>query len=151
MTTAKQQQNRKKYTKDYKLKEIQKSLTHKARLKKEYLRALKEEGYSVPDKKADGKSKEEIRRLKQEQRDKNRKKLEEQKRGKKWAKKEQQEASEDRRRSELENIKHIKSKMDEREKRKQKLTKKTRTGQPLMGPKIEDLLGKIKGDDTYTK
>ncbi|QLL31816.1 hypothetical protein HG536_0B06840 [Torulaspora globosa] len=151
MATAKQQQNRKKYTKDYKLKEIQKSLTHKARLKKEYLKALKEEGYSVPDKKPVGKSKEEIRKLKKEVRDRNRKKLEEQKHSKKQAKKEQREASEDRRKKELENIKHIKSKMDQREKRKQRLTKKTRTGQPLMGPKIEDLLGKIKEDDTYTK
>lgn len=151
MATAKQQHNRKKFTKDYKLKEIQKSLTHKARLKKGYLKALKEEGYSIPDKKPVGKSKEEIRKLKTELREKGRKKLDEKKYDKKQAKKEQREASEDRRKRDIEDIKNVKNKMEQREKRKQRMTKRTRSGQPLMGPKIEDLLGKIKEDDTYTR
>lgn len=151
MATAKQQLNRKKYTKDYKLKEIQKSLTQKARLKKEYLKALKEEGYTVPDKEPTRKSKEEIRRIKTEQKENSRRKLDEKKQLKKHAKKEQRTAVEERRKQELENIKNIKSKIEQREKRKQKLTKRTRSGQPLMGPKIEDLLGKIKEDDTYTR
>lgn len=151
MATAKQQHNRKKFTKEYKVKEIQKNLTQKARLKKEYLKALKEEGYSVPEKNHNGKAKDEIRKLKVGLREKGQKKLDEKKEIKKERKKEQREDAEARRRKELEDIKQVKIKMDERERRKKRLSKKTRTGQPRMGPKIDDLLSKIKEDDTYTR
>lgn len=151
MATAKQQHNRKKFTKEYKVKEIQKNLTQKARLKKEYLKALKEEGYSVPEKNPNGKSKDEIRKLKAGLREKGQKKLDEKKEIKKERKKEQREDAEARRRKQLEDIKQVKVKMDERERRKKRLSKKTRTGQPRMGPKIDDLLSKIKEDDTYTR
>jgi hypothetical protein len=39
-------------------------------------------------------------------------------------------------------------KREERLKKKERLSAKTRTGQPLMGPRIENLLEKIKKDFT---
>lgn len=151
MATTKQQHNRKKFTKEYKVREIQKNLTQKARLKKEYLKALKEEGYSVPEKAPSGKSKQDYRKLKAELRDEGKRKFDEKKEIKKERKRQQREEAEERRTRELENIKQVKAKMDERERRKKRLSQKTRTGQPLMGPKINDLLSKIREDDTYTR
>ena len=104
MGTAKQNQNRKKFTREYKVKEIQRSITKKTRLRKEYLKALKDEGYAVPEKEPKTVAKESVRKIKE--------------------------------------ARAIEG--------KKKLTQRTRTGQPLMGPKIEDLLDKIKTDDTYT-
>lgn len=151
MATAKQQHNRKKFTKEYKVKEIQKNLTQKARLKKEYLKALKEEGYTVPEKNETGRSKEDFKRAREELRGKGQRKFDEKKEIKKDRKKQQREDIEARRNQELEHIQEVKNKMEERERRKKKFSKRTRTGQPLMGPKIDDLLSKIKEDDTYTR
>lgn len=151
MATFKQQQNRKKYTKEYKVKEIQKSLTKKARLKKGYLKALKEEGYSIPDKKPKSSSSNEVEKLSTDLREKGKKKLDEKKEIKQERKRQQRALLEERRKNELESIKKAKERLEERERRKKRLSKRTRSGQPLMGPKIEDMLSKIKEDETYTR
>lgn len=44
-------------------------------------------------------------------------------------------------------IKNAEKKKAEREKKKESLSQKTRTGQPLMGPRIANLLEKIQKDN----
>ena len=65
MGTAKQSQNRKKFTREYKVKEIQRSITKKTRLRKEYLKALKDEGYTVPERETRTGAKESVRKMKE--------------------------------------------------------------------------------------
>ena len=169
MATSKQQLNRKKFTKEYKVKQIQKNIAKRTRLKKQYLKALKEEGYSVPSKdeltnnngnddlksESDASSistkKKSVKDLKEEKRLAGMAKIDEKKRLKKERLKRQREEREMRRQKELERIKLSKEKHLQRERRSKRLTQKTSTGQPLMGPKIADLLERIKKDDTYTK
>ena len=171
MATSKQQFNRKKFTKEYKVKQIQKNITKRTRLKKQYLKALKEEGYSVPSKDKLSNSKESnaddhnaddetvststknksVKDLKEEKRLAAKAKIDERKRLKKEKLDKQREEREMRRQKELERIKLSKERYLQREKRSKRLTQKTRTGQPLMGPKISDLLERIKKDDIYTK
>lgn len=175
MATSKQRFNRKKFTKEYKVKQIQKNITKRTRLKKQYLKALKEEGYSVPSKEQSSNSKKRdlndnddilnsnndtvsisirkksVKDLKEEKRLAGKAKIDEKKRLKKEKLKKQREEREMRRQKELERIKLSKEKHLQREKRSKRLTQKTRTGQPLMGPKISDLLERIKKDDIYTK
>ncbi|EDO17476.1 hypothetical protein Kpol_1058p13 [Vanderwaltozyma polyspora DSM 70294] len=154
MATAKQQENRKKFTKEYKVKEIKKSLTRKARLKKEYLKALHDEGYSVPEKQpgsgAGAGGARDYKSIKAARTEANKQRAIEMKvmkRERKMGKKQHFEQS---RKDEMANIAMLKQKEVDREKRKKKMTQRTRTGQPKMGPKIDDLLSKIKSDDTYT-
>ena len=144
MGTAKQNQNRKKFTREYKVKEIQRSITKKTRLRKEYLKALKDEGYAVPEKEPKTVAKESVRKIKEARAIEGKKKLDEKK------ERMQKDELNKQRNEQLERIRVSKEKFQRREDRKKKLTQRTRTGQPLMGPKIEDLLDKIKTDDTYT-
>ncbi|CAG58963.1 uncharacterized protein GVI51_F01309 [Nakaseomyces glabratus] len=141
--------NGKKFTKEYKVKAIQQNITRKARLKKEYLKALKEEGYAVPEKET-SRREVNVKKLKEDKRLEGKKKIDEKKELKKQRKREQREKLEERRRKEEEKVKIIRQKEQEREQKRRKMTKRTRSGQPLMAPKIEDLLSKIKNDDTYT-
>ena len=150
MGTAKQNQNRKKFTREYKVKEIQRSITKKTRLRKEYLKALKDEGYAVPEKEPKTVAKESVRKIKEARAIEGKKKLDEKKEIKKQRKRMQKDELNKQRSEQLERIRVSKEKLQRREDRKKKLTQRTRTGQPLMGPKIEDLLDKIKTDDTYT-
>lgn len=139
----------KKFTREYKVKEIQKNLIKKARLKKEYLKTLKKEGYSVPEKDT-SKEKFDFKKSKQQKAFANKKRFDEKKELNRQKKKSQHEKAERRREEEVRRIKEVKEKERVRETRTRKLNQRTRTGQPLMGPKIEDLLDKIKSDDTYT-
>ncbi|CAI1573364.1 hypothetical protein SEUBUCD646_0L01340 [Saccharomyces eubayanus] len=150
MGTAKQSQNRKKFTREYKVKEIQRSITKKTRLRKEYLKALKDEGYTVPEKEPRTGVKDSVRKIKEARATEGKKKLDEKKEIKKQRKKLQRDELNERRNDELERIRVSKEKFQMREDRKKRMTQRTRSGQPLMGPKIEDLLDKIKTDDTYT-
>ncbi|AMD20198.1 HDL546Cp [Eremothecium sinecaudum] len=134
----------KKYTKEYKIKEIQKNLLKRARLKKQYLKSLKEEGYELPEKQT--KPRLPLEQLKKE----NKRKVDEKKEFKRQRKQTEKEKAEKRRQNEVEKVMIAKQKQEIREKKREKLTRKTRTGQPLMGPKIGDLLDKIKNDSTYT-
>ncbi|CAR28378.1 ZYRO0F02618p [Zygosaccharomyces rouxii] len=151
MPTSKQIRNRDKFTKEYKVKEIQRNLTKKARLRKEYLKALKSEGYEVPDKKPTPVSKDDIKHLKEERALQGKRKLDEKKEIKKQRKRLQAEHAQEAKRKEEERIKIIEQKAQEREKRKVKMTQKTKTGQPKMGPKIDDMLDKIKNNSLYTE
>ncbi|CCK72646.1 Fyv7p KNAG_0L00230 [Huiozyma naganishii CBS 8797] len=152
MPTEKQQRNRKKFTREYKVREIQKNITKKTRLRKNYFKALKEEGYTVPEKPehdAD-KTKANIQRMKQEKVSQGKMKFDEKKEMKRQRQRSKREEEEARRQRQLDRLKESKAKHIERENRSKRLTQKTRSGQPLMGPKIGDLLEKIKTDDTYT-
>lgn len=151
MATSKQIDNRKKFTKEYKVKEIQKNLTKKARLRKEYLKVLKEEGYSVPEKNPDTVKTYDAKKAKEERILQGKKRYDEKKEIKRQRKLSQKEQAELRKDREVERIKMAKEKQVDREKRKRRMTQKTKSGQPKMGPKINDLLDKIKGDDTYTR
>lgn len=151
MGTEKQRFNSKKFTKEYKVREIQKSITKKTRLRKNYLKALKEEGYNIPEKREESRAKVNVKQLKEERAQQGKRKVDEKKELKRERQKIKRETAEERRNSQLERIKLSKQKHLERESRSQRLTQKTRSGQPLMGPKIEDLLDKIKHDDTYTR
>lgn len=142
--------NGKKFTKEHKVRAIQQNITRKARLRKEYFKALKEEGYSVPEQR-ESRREVNVKKLKEDKKLEGKKKIDEKKELKRLRKKEQREKAEERRRLEAEKVKTIRQKEQEREAKKRKMTKRTRSGQPLMGPKIEDLLSKIKTDDTYTK
>ena len=133
------------------MKEIQKSITKKTRLKKEYFKALKEEGYAVPERKPISQAKTNVRKLREEKALQGKQKLDEKKEMKRERKKLQKEQVEERRKRELDQIKLSKDKYEQREKRKVRMTQRTRSGQPRMGPKINDLLDKIKGDETYTR
>lgn len=142
--------NGKKFTKEHKVRAIQQNITRKARLKKEYFKALKEEGYTVPEQ-PESRREVNVKKLKEDRRNEGKKKIDEKKELKRLRKKEQREKAEEHRRQEIEKVKLIRQKEQEREVKKRKMNKRTRSGQPLMGPKIEDLLSKIKTDDTYTK
>ncbi|KAL3228455.1 rRNA-processing protein FYV7 [Nakaseomyces bracarensis] len=141
--------NGKKFTKEHKVKAIQQNITRKARLKKEYFKALKEEGYSVPEQ-PESRREVNVKKLKQDKKLEGKKKIDEKKELKRLRKKEQREKAEARRKYEEDKVKLLRQKEQDRESRKRKMTKRTKSGQPLMGPKIEDLLSKIKGDNTYT-
>ena len=148
----KQYRNKEKFTREYKVREIQRSITKKARLRRGYLKALKEEGYSVPDAAPDSsRVKQSVRERREDQRREGKRKFDEKKEMKRERRRTQQEQREESRRQQLESIRVSKEKFKLRERRSAKLTQRTRSGQPLMGPKIEDLLDKIKNDDTYTR
>ncbi|CDO92914.1 unnamed protein product [Kluyveromyces dobzhanskii CBS 2104] len=137
---------KKKFTKEYRLKEIEKNLTKKARLKKGYLKALKDEGYAVPDKpkyeKYDKSTTDAKKAL-------NKQKVRDQKEEHRQRKRTQKEKEQSFKEQEIRRIQVSKDKQVDREKRAKKLTQRTRRGQPVMGPKINDLLDKIKNDETY--
>ncbi|AET37745.1 Fyv7p Ecym_1524 [Eremothecium cymbalariae DBVPG len=134
----------KRFTKEHKIKEIQKSLHKRARIKKQYLKSLKVEGYELPDKQE--KPKLSYDQVKTDKRSKVAQNEELKKRCKRLQSKE----LEERRQHNFAKIQEAKERQFAREKRSLRVTKRTRSGQPLMGPKIDDLLEKIKNDNTYT-
>ncbi|QEU60542.1 Fyv7 [Kluyveromyces lactis] len=139
---------KKKFTKEYRLKEIQRNLTKKARLKKEYLKVLKDEGYSIPEKpqyeKHDRSSVEAKKAF-------NKQKVRDQREEHKLRKRTQKEKEQSFKEQEMKRIQLSKEKQVERDRRAKKLTQRTKRGQPVMGPKINDLLDKINSDETYTR
>ncbi|KAH3667806.1 hypothetical protein WICMUC_005206 [Wickerhamomyces mucosus] len=113
--------------------EIRQSLVHKSRLRKNYFKELKNLGESIPEKRE--------RNDIPEQHAKKPLTFQERSKIAKQRKDEQRIAREAERE---ERWKQIQLKRTQREARKEKLNQKTRSGQPLMGPRIEDLLDKIK-------
>ncbi|KAG0654904.1 rRNA-processing protein fyv7 [Maudiozyma exigua] len=150
MAFTKQQRNKEKFTREYKVREIQKSITKKTRLKKAYLKALKDEGYSVPDAQPQSRARISVRDMKEQRLREGKKKIDEKKEIKRERRKNSVMQAAEKRQRQMDRIKESKEKFKQREQRTNRLTQRTRTGQPLMGPKIEDLLDKIKKDDTYT-
>ncbi|SCV02248.1 LAMI_0G17238g1_1 [Lachancea mirantina] len=139
-----------KHTKEHKLREIQKSLTKKARLRKEYLKTLKQENLSLPkkDEASPRLSYREAKTQKAAQRKEDVERKKELKIERKRLEKDRYLSS---KQDEKQKLEDIRKKHEQRSVRSKKLTQRTKSGQPLMGPKIEDLLEKIKTDETYTK
>ncbi|CAB4254144.1 similar to Saccharomyces cerevisiae YLR068W FYV7 Essential protein required for maturation of 18S rRNA [Maudiozyma barnettii] len=151
MAFTKQQRNKEKFTREYKVREIQKSITKKTRLRKAYLKALKDEGYSVPEAQSQSQVKLSVRDMKEQRLREGKKKLDEKKEIKRQIRKNNVQQAVDHRQRQIDRLHESKEKFKQRERRSTQLTQRTRTGQPLMGPKINDLLDKIKKDDTYTR
>ncbi|ODV69062.1 rRNA processing [Hyphopichia burtonii NRRL Y-1933] len=116
---------------EFKSREIKKSLVHRARLRKNYFKLLEKEGESTPNDLV------EERRQKKPTNFAERSKLAKQKK-------------EERRLKKIEEVRArrqiLEKQTRDREKRKESLSKRTRSGQPLMGPRINNLLDKIKED-----
>ncbi|AGO11495.1 AaceriABR226Wp [[Ashbya] aceris (nom. inval.)] len=134
----------KKYTKESKVREIQKNLHKRAKLKRQYLKTLEQEGYEVPEEQKKQRPTFEQRKGEKKQ------KVDEKKEIARRRKREQKEEAEARRQRELQELEQAKAKLAERERRNKRVLQKTRSGQPKMGPKINDLLDKIQNDTTYT-
>ncbi|EMG47977.1 FYV7 rRNA-processing protein FYV7 [Candida maltosa Xu316] len=134
-------QNRKKYVdrREAKSQDIRRALTHRARLRKNYFKLLEKEGIDT--------TKDEHRNDGDDQEDRKTKKpginFEERAKIVKQRK-------EERRRSKLEQVQERISDMETKSKiralKKEQLKKSTSKGQPLMGPRINNLLDKIKKD-----
>lgn len=109
---------------------------HKARLRKNYFKELKKEGQAVPEKQS---------RADRDDTNQGKKQLTFQERAK--IAKERKEATKKKRAEALDEKKRISKEREEaRQRQKERISQKTRTGQPLMGPRIENLLEKIKKD-----
>lgn len=143
-----------------KSREIKKALTHRSNLKRSYLKLLKKEGYTTEDKdekEEDEKEEYEDEREKDgsdnEDGDESDEKPKKSKRKQlTFAEKAKlvKQRKEEKRAQRLEQIqnkrKMLESRTKAREQKKESLTQKTRTGQPLMGPRINNLLEKIKSE-----
>ncbi|AAS50999.1 ABR226Wp [Eremothecium gossypii ATCC 10895] len=134
----------KKFTKESKVREIQKNLHKRAKLKRQYLKTLEQEGYEVPEEQKRQKPSFEQRKGEKKQ------KVDEKKEHARRRKREQKEEMEAKRQRELDELERAKVRQVERERRNKRIQQKTRSGQPKMGPRINDLLDKIQKDTTYT-
>lgn len=113
--------------------EIRQALTHKARLRKKYIQELERSGETVPERQT---------KQQRECRDDQVKRPSFQER--QQMAKDRKKAFRDEREKEREERTHqVEKKRIERERKKEMLSQKTRTGQPLMGPRINNLLEKI--------
>lgn len=134
------------YTREYKRDQISKNIQKKKILKKNYEKLLKSEGYDVSENQET--SAKEPRLSYKEQKLKNIEKLKEQKRERRAKKKEasltKNKTSKEFRDEQLSTIEEIKLKTQQRKQRQEKLSVKTKRGQPVMSFKIDDLLNKIK-------
>lgn len=161
---------------DYKNQEIKRSLVHRARLRKQYFKLLEEEGEAAPrpedSENRDGLSdgSEEENSDSDEGSDTPREnsssvkhkaplppqkappKVEPKKKPMnfteraKVAKERKEHQREEKLRRVQERIRNIEQKQKERERRKESLSRRTKSGQPVMGPKINNLLDKIKNN-----
>ncbi|CEP22749.1 rRNA-processing protein FYV7 [Cyberlindnera jadinii] len=113
--------------------EIRQALTHKARLKRKYLKELERSGESVPDK-------EEVHRHRVVREADKGPSFQERQQIAKERKKFLRELREKEKKQRMETVQ---LKREARDKKKELLSQKTRTGQPLMGPRINNLLEKI--------
>lgn len=157
---------------DYKNQEIKRSLVHRARLRKQYFKLLEEEGEAPPapskKEKAAGSEDEDSQltdgsdELDSEENTvklkaplppqrappkvaPKRKPLNFQERAK-LAKDRKEQQREEKLRQVQERRRAIEQKQKERERKKESLSRKTKSGQPVMGPKINDLLDKIRSN-----
>jgi hypothetical protein len=122
--------------KEYKSREISRLLTHRAHLRKKYFKMIeKEDPGSAPD---DGRNAE-----KSSFEAKEKPKLNFAERAK-MAKERKERQRKEKLQSIREQRENTEKKKKEREAQKAVLAQKTRTGQPLMGPRINSLLDKIK-------
>lgn len=113
---------------EFKTQEIKRSLVHKSRLKKSYFKLLEQEGESVPEKQSRSDDKKQLDFTERAKLAKERKERDRQQRLLQVQEKRGAIEKARKKRVELRNS----------------LTKKTKTGQPSMGPKISNLLDKIR-------
>lgn len=118
--------------------EIKKALVHRARLRKQYLKDLKEQGEELPEKAP--RKEYEAKGQRPYPKPNYQERAEIARKRKELARKEREIKRQD-------YAKNAEKKRADREKKKELLSQKTRTGQPLMGPRIANLLEKIKNDD----
>lgn len=145
----------------YKSQEIKKSLTHRARLRKNYFKLLKEEDparyeeeikkeHEINGDEANENTNDEAKPAYK----KGPKRREENKDNKRLSFAEKakliKERKEESRKRAIEEVAERKRKIEkanrDRERKKERISKRTRSGQPLMGPRINSLLDKIKSD-----
>ncbi|CDK25795.1 unnamed protein product [Kuraishia capsulata CBS 1993] len=127
------QRPKKIYDRETKSSDIKRSLTHKSNLRKNYFKLLEREGEQLPERD-------------QEQASESKPTLTYQERAK-LARERKERKRQDKIETTKRNLQDAKRKRIEREQKKEKLLKaKTKTGQPLMGPRISNLLEKIKKD-----
>ncbi|CDR40773.1 CYFA0S05e04324g1_1 [Cyberlindnera fabianii] len=112
--------------------EIRQALVHKARLKKKYIKELEKSGEKLPERSS--KREEEAEKKKNQLTFQDRQKL---------AKERKKASREQREKEKLERELQVEKKQKEREKKKEALAQRTKYGQPLMGPRINNLLEKI--------
>lgn len=112
-------------------------MTHRARLRKNYFKLLEKEGISTERKEDENEDEEEKPVEKKPMNFAERAKIAKDR--KESNRKEKIQAIKDKRAI-------IAQKSKEREFKKDKMAKKSRTGQPLMGPRINNLLDKIKSE-----
>jgi hypothetical protein len=114
--------------------EIRQALTHKARLRKKYIKELEKSGESIPDKESrqqrERKSDDKLNRPSFQERQQ-------------IAKERKKQLREERENQKMERQEMVEKKRKDRERKKEQLSQTTRTGQPLMGPRITNLLEKI--------
>lgn len=137
---------------EFKSKEIKKSLVHRARLRKNYFKLLEKEGINHEpeqndDERAESQKSEELRgpRIPNSRRQPSKKPMNFAERAK-IAKERKEHSRQAKLKSIQDRRENIEKKSKERERRKDNLSKKTKSGQPLMGPRINNLLDKIKKD-----
>ncbi|KAG7192860.1 rRNA-processing protein fyv7 [Scheffersomyces spartinae] len=122
--------------------DIRKAITHRSRLRKKYFQLLKEEGLEERPKEV-GEDKDQQQHHHKEQPKKNPTNFAE--RAKKV-----KERKEEKRQAKLESVRDKRRRLEESEQRRElvrsRVTQKTSKGQPLMGPKINNLLDKIRKD-----
>ena len=139
---------------DFKSKEIKKSLVHRARLRKNYFKLLEKEGIKDDEPEQIVQGNEEYKNRSDDSKieSRPRPRTENIKKPMNFAERANiaKERKEQNRQAKLKSIQDrregIEKKFKERERRKDNLSKKTKTGQPLMGPRINNLLDKIKKD-----
>lgn len=139
---------------EFKSKEIKKSLVHRARLRKNYFKLLKNEGIDKDTPNQDEQGDQNVNDPQNDNQEGQKKSssLDNKKNPVNFAERARiaKERKEQNREAKLKSIQNrrenIEKKSKERERRKDTMSKKTRTGQPLMGPRINNLLDKIKKD-----
>ncbi|CAG88126.2 DEHA2E13354p [Debaryomyces hansenii CBS767] len=138
---------------EFKSKEIKKSLVHRARLRKNYFKLLEKEGINhEPEQNGDesaesqNKSEEFKRSHIPDSRNQPSKRPMNFAERAKIAKERKEHSRQAKLKSIQDRRETIEKKSKERERRKDNLSKKTKSGQPLMGPRINNLLDKIKKD-----
>ncbi|CUM46266.1 rRNA-processing protein FYV7 [Debaryomyces fabryi] len=138
---------------EFKSKEIKKSLVHRARLRKNYFKLLEKEGINHEPEQNESEST--VNQNKSEDLERSgisNSRNQPSKRPMNFAERAKiaKERKEQNRQAKLKSIQDrretIEKKSKERERRKDTLSKKTKSGQPLMGPRINNLLDKIKKD-----
>ncbi|KAH3672976.1 hypothetical protein WICPIJ_009948 [Wickerhamomyces pijperi] len=130
-----------------KLREIQHNLTQRARLRKHYFKDLKEMGEAIPEKSTRYNEDSNGENSKGDYRDRKAQAQQTYKERMLITKQRKAERHQAREQERIEKVKNIERREKERESNKERFSQRTGRGQPLMGPRIEGLLEKIKRDE----